>query len=278
MTRKRQPKQSSSIQSVERALDILFLLADAITPLTVAQIAERLNVHNSTASRLLSTLAKQNVVIQSRDGYRLGLGLLRLTHVVLNEMRIRTVARPHLQRLCQTTGRTIYLATLFEGDELYLDQVEPEDAASSTNWIGRTIPAHTASGGKVLLAHLSDDEIAAYLERGLVAATRNTITSPDELQAQLAGVRERGYAISQDEYLVGFSNVAAPIFDPARKSIAVVALSGPTAQLSVAKLQELAPLVVATANAISIELGFNLNGQGKQHGPRRSSTYRLTHH
>jgi DNA-binding IclR family transcriptional regulator len=193
-------------------------------------------------------------------------------------MRIRTVARPHLQRLCQTTGQTIYLATLFEGDELYLDQVEPEGAATNTNWIGRTIPAHTASSGKALLAYLPDDEIAAYLERGLVAATRNTITDPDALRSHLAVVRERGYATSQDEYLVGFSNIAAPIFDRTRKNVAVVALSGPTVQLSAEHLQELAPLVVATANAISVELGFNLNGQGKYHGSRNSSTYRLTHH
>lgn len=279
MAQKRQLKGSGSIQSVERALDILFLLADAKTSMTVGEIAERLGVHNSTASRLLSTLAKQNVVVQSRDGYRLGLGLLQLTHVVLNELHIRTVARPHLQRLCQVTGQTIYLATLFEGDELYLDQVETDEAASHTNWIGRTIPAHTASGGKVLLAYLAEDDIAVYLERGLVAATRNTITDPARLREQLALIRERGYAISQDEHLVGFSNVAAPIFDRTHKNVAVVALSGPTAQLPVERLHELAPLVVATANAISLELGFSYNGQGQHtHGSRRSSTYRLTHH
>lgn len=279
MTSQRPPAESASIQSVERALDILFLLADAKSPLTVGQIAEQLGVHNSTASRLLSTLAQQNVVVQSRDGYRLGLGLLRLTHVVLNELNIRTVANPHLRRLCQETDHVIYLATLFEGDELYLDQIDTEESASKTSWIGRTIPAHTASGGKVLLAYLDDDAIAAYLERGLISSTRLTISEPEQLLAQLSAIRERGYAISQDEYLVGFSNVAAPIFDRSRKNIAVVALSGPTAQLPLEKLNELASQVVATASAISIELGYTLNGKGRNpNESRRSSTYRLTHH
>lgn len=279
MTSQRLPAESASIQSVERALDILFLLADAKSPLTVGQIAEQLGVHNSTASRLLSTLAQQNVVVQSRDGYRLGLGLLRLTHVVLNELNIRTVANPHLRRLCQETGHVIYLATLFEGDELYLDQIDTEESASKTSWIGRTIPAHTASGGKVLLAHLNDEAIAAYLERDLISSTRQTITTPEHLLAQLSAIRERGYAISQDEYLLGFSNVAAPIFDRSRKNIAVVALSGPTTQLPLERLNELASQVVTTASAISIELGYTLNGKGKNpNESRRSSTYRLTHH
>lgn len=80
------------IKSVERALSILFLLADSETTLSVGQIADRLGVHISTASRLLSTLAQQNVVMLTPNGYRLGLGVLRLAHIVLGELQIRDVA------------------------------------------------------------------------------------------------------------------------------------------------------------------------------------------
>jgi DNA-binding IclR family transcriptional regulator len=270
---------SAAIQSVERALDILFLLADARRAVTVSEIAEMLDVHVSTASRLLSTLARKRVVTQSRDGYRLDLGLLRLTHVVLNEMHVRTAAYPHLLRLSQLTHHSLYLAALHEGDELYLDQIETEEDASKTIWIGHTIPSHAASGGKVLLAHLDEDALARVLERGLIAATRSTITDADKLREQLASIREQGYATSRDEYLIGYSNVAAPIFDRAGHNIAVVSLSGPSLQLTSERLEALAPQVIATANNISQELGFNpLRMEEKQHVARHKNQYRLTHH
>ncbi len=274
---KREQGDAASIQSVERAINILFLLAEGHGVLTVSEIATRLDVHVSTASRLLSTLASQNVVAQSRDGYRLGLGLLRLTHVVLNELHIRTLAYPHMQQLCQTTQQTIYLATLFEGEELFLDQVEPEDTGTQTNWIGRTIPAHTASGGKVLLAHLSDEELEQYFQRGLSANTHATITEPDHLRTQLRQVREQGYALSRDEYLVGFSSVAAPVFDRKQQNVGVVALSGLSAHLSLDDLAQLAPQVVATANVISLALGYSMKGNTSD-GSRTTDSYRLTHH
>jgi DNA-binding IclR family transcriptional regulator len=270
---------TAAIQSVERALDILFFLAEARRPVTVSEIAEVLEVHVSTASRLLSTLAQKRVVVQSRDGYRLDLGLLRLTHVVLNEMHVRTAAYPHLMRLSQLTHHSLYLAALHEGDELYLDQIETEEDASKTIWIGHTIPSHAASGGKVLLAYLADDALANIIDRGLVAATRFTITDPAKLREQLSSIRENGYAISRDEYLIGYSNVAAPIFDRSGQNIAVVSLSGPSLQLTPERLEALAPQVIATANAISLELGYNhLRPEEKQHVTRNKSQYRLTHH
>ncbi len=256
MVKKNSKQESGSIQSVERALSILFMLAEAESPLTVGQVAEKLDVHNSTASRLLSTLAQQNVVVQNRSGYQLGLGLLHLSHVVLSEMTIRNRAHPHLQQLSRETGHTVYLATLFNGVELYLDEVNANDGISRPVWIGRTIPAHTASSGKVLLAYLPEDELANYIGQGLTANTRSTITDAVQLREQLSLIRGRGYATSRDEYMIGFSSVAAPIFDRSGQNTAVVTLSGATSQLSLKRLDELAPLVIASGNAISLELGY----------------------
>jgi DNA-binding IclR family transcriptional regulator len=256
MSEKPSKQDSGSIQSVERALNILFMLAEAESPLTVGQVADKLGVHSSTASRLLSTLAQQNVVVQNRSGYQLGLGLLHLSHVVLSEMTIRNRAHPHLQQLARETGHTVYLATLFNGVELYLDEVNANDGIARPVWIGRTIPAHTASSGKVLLAYVSEAELSAYIGHGLAANTRYTITDPSQLREQLAVIRARGYATSRDEYMIGFSSVAAPIFDRSGENTAVVTLSGSSSQLSLKRLDELAPLVIATGNAISLELGY----------------------
>lgn len=264
MPRKRSTPEATSIQSVERALKILFLLADAETPLTVGQIAEQLDVHSSTASRLLGTLAQQHVVAHNGSSYRLGLGLLHLAHVVLSELDIRTVAHPHLQRLAQDTGFTVYLATMFDEVEIYLDQVNADQTVSRSSWIGYTIPLHTASSGKVLLAHLPADRLKAILERGLAACTRHTITNANTLLEQLQIVRERGYATSCDEYVMGFSSVAAPVFDRSGENVAAVSLSGASSVLPPERLDELAPRVVATSSVISLELGYkgssDLNG------------------
>jgi DNA-binding IclR family transcriptional regulator len=256
MSEKRSKQDSGSIQSVERALSILFMLAEADSPLTVGQVAEKLGVHASTASRLLSTLAQQNVVIQNRSGYQLGLGLLHLSHVVLSELTIRNRAHSHLQRLSLETGHTVYLAILFNGDELYLDEVNVNDGLSRPIWIGRTIPPHSAGSGKVLLAYLPEEELNAYISKGLISTTRYTITDPNQLREQLTQLRERGYAIGQNEHVMGFSSVAAPVFDRSGQNVAVVALAGSSSQLSVGRLHNLAPAVMATASTISLELGY----------------------
>lgn len=256
MSQESSKKESGSIQSVERALSILFMLAEADAPMTVGQVAENLGVHSSTASRLLSTLAHQNVVVQNRSGYQLGLGLLHLSHVVLSELTLRNRAHSHLQRLSLETGHTVYLAILFNGAELYLDEVNVNDGLSRPIWIGRTIPPHSAGSGKVLLAYLSEEELSAYIAKGLVATTRNTVTDPDQLRAQLIEMRERGYAIGQNEHIMGFSSVAAPIFDRSGQNAAVLALAGSSSQLTLERLHELAPAVMATASSISLELGY----------------------
>jgi DNA-binding IclR family transcriptional regulator len=176
--------------------------------------------------------------------------------VVINELEVRTVAHPHLLRLCQNSGGTTYLATLLDGDELYLDQIESDSAVGNANWIGRTIPPHSASSGKTLLAHLPESELAAYLERDLIASTRFTVTDPTKLREQLAQIRERGYAVAMNEHLMGFGSVAAPIFDRSGNNIAVIVVGGPTSQFSIERFHEMAPMVMASASAIGIELGY----------------------
>jgi DNA-binding IclR family transcriptional regulator len=262
MNRRRRTAESSnnSIQSVDRALTILFMLADADTALTVGQIGERLGVHTSTASRLLSTLADQNVVVWDRNGYRLGLGLLRLAHRVLGELSIRNMAHSHLQRLSEDTGQSTFLAMLFNGDELYLDQVDARESVYNTSWIGRVVPAHTTSSGKILLAYLVEEDLSAYIARGLVAATPNTVTDPDQLRERLTSIRKSGYVVSQSEHLMGFSSVAAPIFDRGGRNIAAVALSGPSIQWTPERVRELTMMILTTASAINMDFGYKAAG------------------
>src|SRR4051795_12222204 len=151
---------AASVQSVDRALTILELLAregDA----GVTEIAAELGVHKSTAFRLLATLEAHRLVEQDGDRgrYRLGVGNLRLAGATTARLDLVTEARPVCRQLATDTGETVNITVRSETSALYLDQVAGSSAVQSHNWVGQHIPLHATSNGKVLLSELTDAEL-----------------------------------------------------------------------------------------------------------------------
>lgn len=146
-------ERDSPVQSVDRAVTILDLLADA-GELGVTELARRLDVHKSTASRLVAALERWDLVeqIDGRGKYRLGVGLLRLAGTAVAGLDVVEQARPVCRRLAAETGLTVNLAVLSDQQALYLDQVAGTSALQSYNWVGQRIPLHATSNGKVLLS------------------------------------------------------------------------------------------------------------------------------
>ena len=177
---------SSLVQSVDRALTILELLArDGEAGVT--EIAGDLGVHKSTAFRLLATLEAHRLVEQigDRGRYRLGVGNLRLAGATTARLDLVTEARPVCRQLAQDTGETVNITVRSETSALYLDQVTAKSSAvQSHNWVGQHIPLHATSNGKVLIAWLDPAEQTALLDR-LPAYTELTITRRGELRKEL---------------------------------------------------------------------------------------------
>src|ERR1700726_3883894 len=172
---------AGAVQSVDRAVAILEILArDGEAGVT--EVARELDVHKSTASRLLAALDRRDLVTQDteRGKFRLGVGLVRLAGAASQKLDVVQESRPVCRALAQEVGETVNLAILSGRDALYLDQVAGPAALSPHNWAGQRIPLHATSDGKVLLAYLPPDEIAEYL-MPLQRFTDHTITTGSEL-------------------------------------------------------------------------------------------------
>src|SRR4051812_17527020 len=202
---------STGVQSVDRALTILEVLA-RVGEAGVTEIAGELDVHKSTAFRLVTTLEAHRLVEQTseRGRYRLGVGVLRLAGATTARLDLVQEARPVCRQLAADTGETVNIAVLSESSALYLDQIAGSSALQPHNWVGQHIPLHATSNGKVLLSGLDDKKVGEVLGT-LSRYTPLTITKRAKLREELEEVRERGYAVAVDELEEGLTAVAAPV-------------------------------------------------------------------
>jgi len=249
-------QNSSSVQSVDRALTILETLARS-GEAGVTDLAAALDVHKSTAFRLVATLESHGLVeqIDGRGKYRLGIGLLRLAGATTARLDVVQEARPISRKLAADTGETVNVSVLADRSALYLDQVAGSSALQSHNWVGQHIPLHATANGKVLLLALDDDQQVEMLGR-MQAYTDSTITTRDRLRKELAQVRERGYAVAVDELEVGLAAIAAPIHNAHGDVIASMSVSGPTFRLTEERIGEISPPLVEAAAEVSHRLGW----------------------
>lgn len=246
-----------SVQSVERAVTILEVLART-GGAGVTELAVELDVHKSTAFRLVSTLEQRGLVEQAeqRGKYRLGVGIVRLAGATAARLDVVQEARPVCRRLSADTGETVNIAVLSDRSALYLDQFAGASALQPHNWVGQHIPLHATSNGKVLLSGLAQEDVDRLLP-SLPGFTEATITSPGTLRRELEEVRARGYAVAIDELEVGLAAIAAPVRDAHGEVVASLSVSGPTFRLDGQRLEALVPLLVTASGEISHRLGWS---------------------
>ena len=246
----------AAVQSVDRALSILESLART-GELGVTELAQGLDVHKSTAFRLVATLESHGLVEQTEDRgkYRLGVGLLRLAGATTARLDVVQEARSICRKLAADTNETVNVAVLADQSALYLDQVAGSSALQSHNWVGQHIPLHATSNGKVLISWLEPEELTRVLG-ALPAYTALTITRKGELRKELEKVRAQGYAVAVDELEIGLTAVAAPIRNAHGDVIASMSVSGPTFRLTEEKLPAVIELLVGSADEVSHRLGW----------------------
>lgn len=151
-------------QTVDRALSILPLLAQG--PADLGQVAERLDVHKSTALRLLRTLHEHGLVYRQQDNrYRLGARLFALAQEAVENLDVREIAHPHLVKLNEQVGHTVHLAVHEENEVLYIDKVESRYPVRMYSRIGKPVAITVAAVAKLLLADLPEAERRALAER-----------------------------------------------------------------------------------------------------------------
>ena len=232
---------------------LLDALADSETGLGVNELARRIGVNPSTASRLLATLEQGRLVERSPGGpYRLGLKLVALSDRVLTQLDVRTRARPLLARLVADTGETATLSVPGDGEAITVDFVPSPSSVVSMARVGRPSIPHATAAGKVMLAF---DTAGAPAAKTLTAYTERTITRPDVLAAELAAVRDRGWAEAVGEREPDLGAVAAPVFGRGGELAAILGIQGPASRLPAATRRLLRTPLLQAAAELSRALG-----------------------
>ncbi|AVV40782.1 IclR family transcriptional regulator [Streptomyces sp. ID05-04B] len=240
-------------QTVDRALSILPLLAEG--PAGLGQVADRLDVHKSTALRLLRTLHEHGLVYrQSDQRYRLGARLFALAQEAMENLDVREIAHPHLVRLGEACGHTVHLAVYEDGEVLYIDKVESRYPVRMYSRIGRPVAVTVAAVAKLLLADLPEPErraVAESLDYPLYTA-RSTPDAPAFLR-ELRKVREQGWATDLGGHEESINCVAAPVRGADGRVVAALSISAPNVVVTADELLALLPLVRRAADAVSGE-------------------------
>lgn len=247
-----------NVRAVERALQILECFDDNHPERGISEIAEEIGLHKATTHRILTTLLNSGYIERAADGqrYRLGLRLSDLGFKVMRRMNLRQEALPLVRELSQELGETCDLSVCDHGRVYYLDVIQSRHALTVSAMPGQRLPLHSTASGKMLLAHLPEDEIDRVFEGSLRAYTPNTITVPEQLRAQLALIRERGYSVDNEEYEIGIWATSAPIFNHAGKVLAAVSVLSPTSRINPERSDEIIRLLVETTRAISRRMGM----------------------
>jgi len=248
------PYSRDFVNSVARALRVIQCFDERSPVLTLSEVAARAELTRATARRLLLTLAELGFV--SFDGGRefaLTPRVLDLGYSYLSSMGFADIARPFIQEASRKANESCSISVLSGDDIVYVSRIHTERIMSISLAIGSHLPAVVTSMGRVLLAHLEDEELDRRLpEMELKRFTPRTVTSPRRLRTLLAGVREHGYAIVEGELEIGLSSIAVPLYAEGGDVIAAINFGGAAARLQGAALtRRYLPILRETSSLIT---------------------------
>lgn len=251
MAERAKPGASGGVQSLERAFELLELMADAGGSQGLSQLCAASALPLPTVHRLMRTLVGCGYVRQEQSRrYSLGPRLVRLGDIA--SRMFGTWAQSHLARLAELTGETANLAMLDGDSVVYLAQAPSKHSMRMFTEPGRRVDPHCTAVGKALLAQLPDAEVRSIIGRnGMRPHTGTTITDPDVLLDQLATIRAQGFAVDEGEQEIGVRCLAVAV--PPTPARTAVSVSGPQARLTEEAVGRCVPALTDIAAELATE-------------------------
>lgn len=255
---------AKTITTVERATDVLTLFTRKPQPtLGVTEIAQELGLSKAAVHRLLTTLATKGYIRVDQESRRYALGptVLSLGLAYLERIDIRQLAMPVMRQLSAATDETSTLSIRNGWTRVYVEQVNPPREVRMSVQLGAPFPLHAGGSSKAFLAFLEESEREEYLARpSLERLTEGTIVDVRALRAELAAIRERGFARSFGERQAGAASVAAPVFDHRGSPVATISVCGPIERFR-EHADRAAELLLPAVAELSRELGRPAGGR-----------------
>lgn len=248
-----------TVTALDRALDVLELLAEHPEGLRLSALARETGIPKSTLFRIVSTLVDRRCVSldEERKTYRLGLKLGELGNAFLSQSDVHNAAVRPMRRLAAACEESVFLSVLDEASVVYVRRMENAKSAVVVRKLGQRAPVYCTATGLAMLAFLPEDEAARILDRQtLEAHTASTTTDRTALRRKLAQVRRDGVAMVDGEYNPALLCVAAPIFEASGRPVAALTVAMLSAQASEERVADVQERLHTTAEQLSAEQGY----------------------
>lgn len=241
-------------RSLERALDILELLASNRDGFTLSNISNELNIPKSSALSLLNTLVHRKYAVHSKDTgrYKMGIKMFEVGSGYFRDSDYMNEIMAIIIKISKKCNETIHLGVLDERDVIYIFKTESTQPIRMASSIGKRMPAHATAIGKALLSGLSDEElIKLYENKPLEKLTANTVRDVDMLLDEIHAVKHNGYATECEESSEGVECFAAPIVNGSNQVVAAISIAVPTMRINNENSSIFIKLIIEGAKEIS---------------------------
>ncbi|WP_265110747.1 IclR family transcriptional regulator [Halosolutus halophilus] len=245
-----------------KTTEMTFTIVEALRKLNgcgVTELADYLELPKSTVHNYLSTLEQEEYVVKNGTEYKVGIRFLELGAYARGCVQIYDIAKPEVDRLADETGELANLLVEEHGRGVYIHQAKGDRAVRVDSNVGTRVYLHGTALGKAILAHSPESRVDKIIDRhGLPQSTERTVSTREELEAELETVRENGYAIDDEERLEGLRCIAAPILSNDGRPLGAVSVSGPVNRMRGMYFEEELPKkILETVNVIELNVTYS---------------------
>jgi DNA-binding IclR family transcriptional regulator len=234
------------VKSLAKALGILDYFTTESPERGISELAELTGLFKSSVHNMVSTFESCGFMEKNEatGKYRLGTKILQLSNNLYQSHDLRNLIRPYMERISSAFSENVYLASLFEGEVIYIDTVYPAGAYAARSILGLKAPLYCTGVGKAIMAWLPPAMVEEIAARGFEAFTPRTVRDRDSLLRELEATRERGYAIDDMEHEFGIKCVAVPIRNMRNAVVASMSVSGPSLRFGDERVVEIARVLL----------------------------------
>jgi IclR family transcriptional regulator, KDG regulon repressor len=247
------------VRSIARSFRVLEAFSFDRTKMTLTELTKLTGMSKSTVQRLVYTLEKEGYLIKDEKEkvYKLSMRFFQLGSIALKDTQVSEVAKLYLERLRDQSKESVFLNIIFEGERMCIASFPSHHEIQLLVFVGQRSPLYAGASAKVLLAFLGDDKIEDILNKNnLKRITDQTLYKREDILKEMNQIRKQGYAISNQERVVGAFSISFPIFNVAGEVVASISMTIPTIRLEKEEISNYVEMVRETANLISMEMGY----------------------
>lgn len=248
------------VQVINRVFDILEFISTKRDGVGITEISLKLDINKSTVHRIVNALAERGYIEKDNlnSVYKLGLKVVDLSSMYLNNVELKTEARTYLWELTNKLGLATHLGILDGTDIVYIDKIDVVSSRRLYSKIGLRIPVYCSALGKSMIASMNDDDCDELLSKcSFEKFTKKTLLTKEQVISQLKSYKKNGWYIDDEEHDDGIRCIASTVYDYTGRAVAAISISGANTLISSENESEIGNMIFDTAQKISKRLGYN---------------------